>query len=86
MTEDLPDDGAAFLAMAREFPLRTCLFTFGLPAFALLQLLNGLYYDGVLPYVALLAAMAVALSVVLTRYQLATYRRKQLMDAISRDA
>lgn len=85
MTEDLPDERAAFLAMVRAFPLRTCLFTFGLPAFALLQVSSGLFNDGPLVFGTLLALLAMALSVVLTRYQVARYRRQVVTDALAPD-
>ncbi|AQL41278.1 hypothetical protein BV210_00480 [Halorientalis sp. IM1011] len=85
MTDDFSDDTAAFLSMAREFPIRTCLFTVGLPAFALLQIINGLFNDGMVPYVALLAVLAVALSVILTRYHVAMYRRQAVTDSLSWD-
>jgi hypothetical protein len=85
MTDDRSDERDAFFAMAREFPLRTCIFTFGLPAFALLQLINGLFYEGVFAYVALLAVVAIALSVQVTRYQMAVYERERVTDAILRE-
>ena len=77
------DDGAvdeqdAFFRMAREFPVRTGIYTFGPPVFALLQLINGYVHQGALLYVGLFAALAVALSVALTRYHVAVYRRKRI--------
>lgn len=77
------DDTAAgemgtFVRMAREFPVRTALFTFGLPVFALLQLLNGLLHGGSLPFIGGFLALTVACSVLLARYQLAVYRRRLL--------
>lgn len=83
MTDDFSDETAAFLSMAREFPIRTCLFTFGLPAFALLQIINGLFNEGMVPYVVLLALLAVALSVILTRYHVAMYRRQTVTGSFS---
>lgn len=71
-------DVDAFFRMAREFPIRTGIFTFGLPVFALLQLLNGLVHGGSLVIIAGFAVLAVACSVLLTQYQLAIYRRKRL--------
>ncbi|RXK49117.1 hypothetical protein [Halorientalis pallida] len=81
MTEDLSDDRDAFLAMARAFPLRTCLFTLGLPAFALLQVSGGLLTGGPIAFGVLLALLAVGLSVVVTRYHVARYRRQRVTDA-----
>ncbi|WP_424019024.1 hypothetical protein ACOZ4N_06010 [Halorientalis pallida] len=85
MTEDLSDERDAFLAMARAFPLRTSLFTLGLPAFALLQVLGGLFNDGPLAFGLILALLAVAMSVVLTRYHVARYRRQVVTDALEPD-
>jgi hypothetical protein len=85
MTEDLPDERATFLAMARAFPLRTCLFTLGLPAFALRQVSSGLFNDGPLAFGLILALLAVAMSVVLTRYHVARYRRQVVTDALAPD-
>ena len=72
-------DGAdAFFRMAREFPARTGIFTFGLPAFALLQLINGVVFGGALAFIGLFAALTVAFSIQLTRYHVAAYRREKL--------
>lgn len=76
------DETAAFFRMARAFPLRTCLFSLALPAFALVQLVNGVVNGGALLYIAAFAAIAVAYSVVLTRYQIATFRRRRLVDRL----
>ncbi len=72
------DDVAVFFRMAREFPVRTSLFTFGLPVFALLQLLNGFIYNGSLVFIGLFAVLVTAVSVNLTQYYIAVYRRQQL--------
>ncbi|WP_139172787.1 hypothetical protein [Halopelagius longus] len=72
------DEAEAFLEMAREFPARTAIFTFGLPVFSALQFVNGVVHDGSLPYIAAFGAVAVAFSVILTRYHVAAYRRKKL--------
>ncbi|MFC6720736.1 hypothetical protein ACFQHN_24840 [Natrialbaceae archaeon GCM10025896] len=64
--------------MVREFPVRTGIFTFGLPLFALLQLVNGIVYGGSIPLIGLFAAVMVAHSVQLTSYHMASYRREQL--------
>ncbi|WP_224449330.1 hypothetical protein [Haloprofundus salilacus] len=67
-----------FFRMAREFPVRTGIFTFGLPLFALLQLINGIVYGGSLPLIGLFAALTAAYSVHVTTYHVAAYRREQL--------
>ncbi|WP_262178887.1 hypothetical protein [Haloarcula laminariae] len=64
--------------MAREFPVRTGIFTIGLPLFALLQLVNGIVYGGSLPMIGLFAASLIAFSVQLTGYHVASYRRAEL--------
>ena len=46
MDDEVADDRDAFLQTAREFPVRTGVFSFGLPAFALLQLINGIVHGG----------------------------------------
>lgn len=69
---------ATFFRMAREFPVRTGIFSFGLPVFALLQLVNGIVYDGSLPAIAIFAVVMVVYSVQITRYHVAAYRRKRL--------
>jgi hypothetical protein len=78
MDDGLPDDHDAFLQMASEFPMRTGIYTFGLPVFALLQLINGFVHEGSLVYIGLFAALAVALSMMLTRYHVAIYRRRKV--------
>ena len=78
MAGETPDELDAFCRMAREFPVRTGIFTFGLPAFALLQVVNGLVNDGSLPFVALFAALTVGYSLHVTRYHVAAYRREAL--------
>lgn len=77
MSNGVTDDYDEFLQMASDFPVRTGLYTFGLPVFALLQLINGFVHDGSLVFIGLFAALVVAFSVVLTRYHVAIYRRKK---------
>jgi len=67
-----------FIRMAREFPVRTGLFTFSLPVFALLQLLNGILHGGSLPFIGGFVVLAIACSVLLGQYQLAVYRQRRL--------
>ena len=78
MDDVTTDDRSVFFKMASEFPVRTGIYTFGLPVFALLQLINGYVHEGSLVYIGLFAALAVALSVMLTRYHVAIYRRKKV--------
>lgn len=72
------DDLDTFFRMAREFPVRTGIFSFGLPVFALLQFVNGLVYEGSLLMIAVFASLMVVYSVQLTRYHVAAYRREKL--------
>jgi hypothetical protein len=76
--DDLADDRTAFLRMAREFPVRTAIFTFGLPVFALLQFVNAHVHGASMAAVGLFSLGALACSVLLTRYHLARYRRRRL--------
>lgn len=78
MPGDEPREMDTFLRMAREFPARTALFSFGLPAFAFLQLINGVVNEGSIPFIALFGALIVAYSLQLTRYHVAAYRRRTL--------
>jgi hypothetical protein len=77
MDDRLTNDHDAFFEMASEFPMRTGIYTFGLPVFALLQLINGFVHEGSLVYIGLFAALAVAFSVKLTQYHVAIYRRRK---------
>lgn len=80
MTDKTPDDYDVFLQMASEFPVRTSIFTFGLPVFALLQFLNGLVHDGSLVYIGMFTALVVVFSVKLTQYQITVFRRKNVAN------
>jgi len=73
------DEKDAFVQMAQDFPLRTCLFTFALPLVALGQLIHGLLTDGAILATTAFGLLVVAYTVVFTRYQVATYRRRQLV-------
>lgn len=77
-TDSAANDRDAFVQMASEFPVRTVIYTFGLPVFGLLQLINGLVHDGSVVYIGLFAALLVVFSVMLTQYHVAIYRRKKL--------
>ncbi|NEU56913.1 hypothetical protein [Halorussus sp. MSC15.2] len=76
----MSDDQDVFLQMASEFPVRTGIYTFGLPVFALLQLINGFVHEGSLGYIGLFAVLMVAFSVKLTLYQIAVYRRQKVAN------
>ena len=78
MDDGITDDHDVFFQMASEFPVRTGIYTFGLPVFALLQLINGFVHDGPLDFIGLFGVLVVAFSVILTQYHLAVYRRKKL--------
>lgn len=78
MDDGITNDGGGFFQMASEFPVRTGIYTFGLPLFALLQLINGFVHKGPLVYIGLFAVLVVAFSVKLTQYHVAAYRRKKL--------
>lgn len=72
------DDLSCFFRMAREFPVRTGIFSFGLPVFACLQVVNGIVHEGSLLFIGLFATLLIAYSIQITRYHVAVYRRKQL--------
>lgn len=73
-----------FGKMARTFPMRTGLFTFGPVLFALVQLVNAYLHGASLLYAALFAALMVAFSVLVTRYHLVSFRLRRLTDAVYR--
>lgn len=79
---DAPDDLTLFVRMAQSFPVRTLIFSFGLPLFALCQLAIAYLHDGSLPVIALLSAVVVGFSLTVTRYQMATYRRRTLTEGM----
>lgn len=78
MNETASSELDTFFRMAREFPIRTGIYSFGLPVFALLQLLNGVVNGGSLLLMAGLAAFAIVCAVLVTQYHVAVYRRQQL--------
>lgn len=82
MDDELSDDTTVFFQMARDFPVRTGIFTFGLPAFALLQLINGYVNHGSVAIIGAFVVLMVLFSAQLTRYQLANYRRQRLSDQL----
>lgn len=77
-------DWTLFLEMVRAYPVRTLIFTFGLPIFALVQLLNGYVNEAQVGIIAGFALLVLAYTVTLTRYQLAVYRRRLLTNQCSR--
>jgi hypothetical protein len=78
MDDNVATEMDTFIRMTREFPVRTGLFTFSLPVFALLQLLNGVLNGGSLLFIGSFVVLAIACSVLLAQYQLAVYRQQRL--------
>lgn len=78
MDDNVANEMDRFRRMAREFPIRTGLFTFSLPVFALLQLLNGILHGGSLVIIGSFVVLTIACSVLLVQYQLAVYRQRRL--------
>lgn len=78
MDNDSIIDTNDFVQMACEFPVRTGIFTFSLPAFAAFQLLNGLVNGGSLAVIAGFAVVATICSILLAQYQVAAYRRERI--------
>jgi hypothetical protein len=75
-------DWHLFRQMAGTFPVRTLIFSFGLPIFGLLQVVNGYLNQGNMGLILLFAVLAASVSVFLTRYQLAIYNRRLLTGQI----
>ena len=71
-------DPSALLEMVRYAPVRTAIFSVGPPLWGLLQLVNAYVHHGSLLYVAAFAAAMTAVSVLITRYHLASFRRTAL--------
>lgn len=74
------DDRDLFVHMSRQFPVRTFIFSFGLPLFALFQLVNGYVNQGSLVLIALFSLLLTGFSVKLTQYQVAVYRRRSVTE------
>ena len=85
MDNEVRNDTDVFFQMARDFPVRTGIFTFGLPAFALFQMINGIVYEGSLLFIGVFSALVVAYSIQLTRYHVAIYRREKFTREWVRD-
>lgn len=67
-----------FRRMARDFPVRTLVYTFCVPLLGLLQVVNAVVFEGSLPVVIAFAILTSLCSFVLTRYHVAMYRRQQV--------
>jgi len=75
---ELTSEPTLFVRMAREYPVRTLIFSLGLPVFALIQLLNAYLNQGALLATTTLSVLTVAFTIRLTQYQLAVYRRRSV--------
>lgn len=71
-------DGETVVRLAREFPVRTGLFTVGPLLIALAQIAIAFVHDVSLLATGSFAAVMVAYAVLVTRYHLAAYRRTSL--------
>lgn len=79
MLDLMVDSGAArFAAMAREYPVRTCLFTAGPLLFAIVQLFNSVAHGVSLLHTGAFALVVLAFAVQVNRYHLASFRRAAL--------
>lgn len=72
----------SFGKMARTFPMRTGLFTFGPLLFALIQLANAHVHGASIVYPALFAGLMAVFSVLVTRYHLVSFRLRQLTRSL----
>jgi predicted permease len=64
--------------MANDYPVRTGIYTFVLPAFSVFQLVNGLVNGGSLAFIGVYSVLALVCSTLLAQYQVILYRRKEL--------
>jgi len=69
---------ATFVEMAREFPVRTGVFTLVPLLFTLLQVANSYVHGGSLLYTAGFSAAVVAYAVSINRYHLAAFQRSRI--------
>jgi len=76
--DDVANDVRALGRMVREWPVQTLIFTFGLPLFVCLQVLNVSVHGGSFLRAGGFAVVALACSVQLTRYQVSVYRLRTL--------
>lgn len=72
----------SFLEMAREFPVRTGVFTLLPVLFALAQIANSLVHGGSVLYTVWFSVALVGYSVTVNRYHLAAFRRAKLSSAL----
>jgi hypothetical protein len=72
----------SFRQMCRETPYLTALFTVGPLLVGAAQVLNALVHGSNLPLLAAVVAATVAYSVLVTRYRLATFRRRSLARVV----
>lgn len=82
MERNVANDTDVFLRMTREFPVRTGIYTFGLPMLAFFQVINGFIHGGSIVFIGVFSAFTVACSILLTQYQIAAYRRKRLAQRL----
>ncbi|MFB6141584.1 MAG: hypothetical protein ABEJ26_14260 [Halosimplex sp.] len=73
-TQDRP----SFWRMCRAFPVRTGIFTFGPLAVGAAQFCNAVAHGTNIRIVALIAALTVAYSVLVTDYHLSAFRRQRV--------
>ncbi|ELZ19930.1 hypothetical protein C475_21569 [Halosimplex carlsbadense 2-9-1] len=66
----------SFRQMCRATPFRTALFTFGPLLVGAAQVTNAFVHGSHLPLLAAVVAVTVLYSALVTRYQLATFRRR----------
>lgn len=79
---DLATELDLFVRMARTYPVRTLIFTFGLPLFGLAQLITGVVTGSALLPVVLFFGLAVTFSLILTRYQIAVFGRRTALARV----
>lgn len=73
-----------FTEMAREFPVRTAVFTLVPLVFAIVQFANSVLYDGAVLFTALFSAVVLGYAVLVTRYHLAAFHRARVSTLTSR--
>lgn len=78
MHDNVSNDIDVFLRMAREFPIRTSVFTFVPLLFALLQFANTYVNGGSLLATGGFSAAVVGYAVLINRYHLAAFHRMTL--------
>jgi hypothetical protein len=71
-----------FLSMARDYPVRTALFSAGPPFAGLLILANFYVHGRSLVFPAIFALLLLTYSVMVTQYYLTVYTRETLQKSI----